>query len=219
MNQRPLCPICGKRRAERFCPAKGERICAVCCGIEREVTLDCPSDCAYLIAAHRYEQEHRPPLTPADLPFPNVEVSSHLIYERQAVIEGLSRTILSFAAGRRDLADGDALAALLALAETYRTLSSGIYYARPPDAPVAHGLYAALEELLQNYKKEESLRAMGLAALKDGDVFQALVFLARVARSHTNGRPRSRMFLDFLAAQFPAPPAAAPAEASRIIIP
>ncbi len=47
------CPICEKRKAARFCPAKGEKICAVCCGTEREVTIDCPSDCAYLLAAHR----------------------------------------------------------------------------------------------------------------------------------------------------------------------
>ena len=52
MVERPLCAICGKRRPERFCPAKGEKICAPCCGKEREVTLDCPSDCAYLISAH-----------------------------------------------------------------------------------------------------------------------------------------------------------------------
>ena len=62
MLQRPACPSCGRRRPERFCPAQGEKICAVCCGTEREVTLDCPADCSYLIAAHRYEQEHRKPL-------------------------------------------------------------------------------------------------------------------------------------------------------------
>src|SRR5207302_11165761 len=52
------CAICQKRKASRFCPAKAEKICAVCCGTEREVTIDCPADCAYLIAAHRYESEH-----------------------------------------------------------------------------------------------------------------------------------------------------------------
>ena len=31
------CPICEKRKASRFCPAKAEKICAVCCGTEREV--------------------------------------------------------------------------------------------------------------------------------------------------------------------------------------
>ena len=35
------CPICENRKAARFCPAKGENICAVCCGTEREVTISC----------------------------------------------------------------------------------------------------------------------------------------------------------------------------------
>jgi hypothetical protein len=49
------CAICEKRKAERFCRAKGEKICAVHCGAEREVHIDCPSDCSYLISVHRYE--------------------------------------------------------------------------------------------------------------------------------------------------------------------
>ena len=40
------CPICEKRPAKRFCPAKGEKICAICCGEGREVTIDCPMDCS-----------------------------------------------------------------------------------------------------------------------------------------------------------------------------
>ncbi|MFQ5818139.1 MAG: hypothetical protein ACE5H2_09340, partial [Terriglobia bacterium] len=68
------CPICQTRRAKRFCPGlstsrwagpatgeagTGESICAPCCGAEREVTIDCPSTCSYLIAARRYEARLR----------------------------------------------------------------------------------------------------------------------------------------------------------------
>ena len=41
------CAICEKRPPKRYCPAKGEKICAICCGREREVTIDCPSDCPH----------------------------------------------------------------------------------------------------------------------------------------------------------------------------
>src|SRR6202162_474372 len=64
-----ICPICNKWRAERYCPAKGEKICAIDCGTEREVTIDCPSDCTYLVAAHRWEQNHPKPLDEGDIPF------------------------------------------------------------------------------------------------------------------------------------------------------
>ncbi len=72
MTDKQICPICEKRRAERYCPAKGEKICAIDCGTEREVSIDCPSDCAYLIAAHRWEQTHPKPLAESEVPFPEV---------------------------------------------------------------------------------------------------------------------------------------------------
>src|SRR5207245_10096949 len=51
------CPICDKRKPARFCPGKGETICSVCCGTEREVTIDCPSDCPYLVSSRHYDHE------------------------------------------------------------------------------------------------------------------------------------------------------------------
>jgi hypothetical protein len=211
------CPICEKRRPERFCPAKGEKICAVCCGREREVTMDCPSDCPYLITAHRYEREHRAPLTPEEFPFCDVEFSVDFVHERWAVVAGLAGTILGFQAENKDLRDREVLAAVQALAETCRTLGMGIYYERPPDAPLPRALYGRFAEFLQDFKKQDPNRT-GLGSLKDSDVFRLLVFLLRVGKQETNGRPRSRSFLDFLRARFPVP-ADAPKEEPRIILP
>jgi hypothetical protein len=210
------CPICNKRKPERFCPAKGEKICAVCCGTEREVTIDCPPDCAYLVAAHRYEDEHRKPIPPGEVPFPDVEFPSDLIHERRPVVSGLAYAVLKFVAGHPSLMDTDAIAALKALAETYRTLGSGLYYERPPEAPLPHGLYTDLSKFLQESKQQDAERA-GFTTLKDTEIFYLLVFLLRVARHHTNGRPRARRFLEFLRGQFPR--TAAEHEAPRIIVP
>jgi hypothetical protein len=211
------CPICEKRKPKRFCPAKGEKICAVCCGVEREVTIDCPSDCPYLVAARRYEREHPKPLSPNDLPYPDLDFSMDLVHERSAAISGLGYTVLKFANENRTTADSEALAAIGALAETYRTLGTGIYYERPPEAPLPRALYGQLVEFLQEYKKQEAERT-GFGGLKDSEVFYLLVFLLRIGRHETNGRPRSRAFLDFLRARFPRA-AEAEREASRIIVP
>jgi len=216
MAQRPLCAICGKRRPERFCPAKGEKICAPCCGKEREVTLDCPSDCVYLIAAHRYEQEHRKALSESDTPFPGVEFSSRVIYDREPFVSGLAFTISEFAANHRDLTDEQTLTATTALGETYRTLVSGIYYERPPATQPAAGLYSALAAFIQDYKKKEHER-LGFSTIKDSEIFYTLVFLARLIRNWTNGRPRARIYLQLLRSQFPQQEVQA--EASRIIAP
>jgi hypothetical protein len=216
MADRPTCAICAKRRPERFCPALGEKICAPCCGKEREVTLDCPPDCAYLIAAHRYEHEHRKPLTEAETPFPGVEFSSSQIYEREDFVSGLAYTIAKFAANQLDLTDEQTLTAITALAETYRTLVSGIYYERPPGTFPAAALYTAMASFVQDYKKKETERS-GFSTLKDSEIFYVLVFLARLIRNWTNGRPRARIYLQFLRGQFPQQDPQQ--ETSRIIAP
>lgn len=211
------CPICNKRKPKRFCPARGENICAVCCGNEREVSIDCPSDCPYLLAARRYEREHRKPVPADQYPYPDVEFSPDLVHERQAALSGLGYSIIKFAAENRMLDDSETLTALGALAETYRTLDTGIYYERPPDAPLPHALYGQLSQFLQEFKKHEAEHS-GFSALKNSEMFHMLVFLLRVGRHETNGRPRSRAFLDFLRAQFPHTPETQP-ETQRIILP
>src|SRR3954464_8835654 len=160
-----VCPICKKRRPERFCPALGEKICAICCGTERERTLDCPFDCVYLIKAHRYEQEHRQPLSADDMPFPDTDVSRGVIYEHQPFISGLAQAILKFADEQRFLNDPAVLTAVTSLAETYRTLVSGIYYQKLPDAALPAALYSALSNFIGEYKKHAL--SVGFGSLKD----------------------------------------------------
>jgi hypothetical protein len=210
------CPICQKRKAARFCPAKGEKICPVCCGTEREVSIDCPSDCAYLTAAHRYEDGHRRSL-PGDTPLLDVKVSQEVIYTHQNLLSGLAFTAAKFSVAHPATTDPDVLAALEALAETYKTLSSGIFYERPPDARLARGLYAALAQFLDESKQQTAERATDAAA-KDSEVFFLLVFLYRMGLLRTNGRPRARRYVEFLRGQFPAAPELK-REDSRIIVP
>ncbi len=195
------CPICEKRKPGRFCPAKGERICAVCCGTEREVTLDCPADCAYLLSAHRYEEEHRKPFPP-DTPFLDARFSADIIYSRQSELAGVAFAIAKFCTGQPDASDPDVLAALASLAEAYKTLATGIYYEKPPDRPAPRALYGELAKFLANLKQGEAERT-GFSTLKDSEIFALLVFLYRMGLLRANGRPRSRKFIEYLRAQFP----------------
>jgi hypothetical protein len=217
VTDKKICPICNKRRAERYCPAKGEKICAIDCGTEREVTIDCPNDCSYLAAAHRWEQSHPKPLAEGDVPFPDVSFSSDLIQTRQAVLSGLGYTVLIYAAEQRSLADPDVFTAVQAMAETRRTLLSGIYYEKPPDYPVAAGLYAAFAKFIEEEKKH-SAEHPEFPALKDTEIFHLLVFFLRFGRLRSNGRPRTRAFIEFLRSQFPTEVGASKEE-PRIILP
>jgi len=221
-GSRVSCPVCEKRKAERFCPAKGEKICAVCCGTEREVSIDCPLDCSYLIAAHRYEDQHQRELS-EDTPLLDVKVSQDVIYTHQNLLSGIAFAVAKFSAAHHNTTDPEVLAALQALAETYKTLGSGIIYEKPPNSPLPRELYATLAQFL-NESKQQSDERPGAQAfvpagpIKDSEVFSLLVFLYRMGLLRTNGRPRARRFLEFLRGQFPAAPELK-REESRIIVP
>lgn len=210
------CPICEKRKAERFCPAKGEKICALCCGREREVSIDCPADCPFLLSAHRYETEH-PRDIPSDTPLLQENVPQEIIYTHQQLMTALAFSVAKFAVTNPSLTDADALSALQSLAETYKTLQSGIYYEKLPQTPLPQELYGALSALLVELKKAQAERG-DFQNLKDSAIFHVLVFLYRMGLVRANGRPRSRRFIAFLRSQFPGAPELQ-REESRIIVP
>ncbi|HXE75784.1 MAG TPA: hypothetical protein VNN18_09135 [Candidatus Xenobia bacterium] len=217
-----LCPICEKRRGKRRCPglprsrwshATQHPICPQCCGEQREVGIECPADCQYLVVAHRYEAERREP--PAELAFPKVEIDRRFLQEKQALVTGLSLYLVRLAAENSDVRDEDALAALDSLAKSYQTLDAGLYYEQAPAGAAAQRVAAALKQYLEQFSQEQQKQAG--SSLRPGDALRALVFLLRWGQVEGNGRPLSRRFLDFLRAQFPAE-ARAP-ELPRIILP
>jgi len=209
------CPICQKRKAERFCPAKAEKICAVCCGTEREISLDCPPDCAYLLAAHRYEEDHPRPLPP-DTPLLDIRLAPDLVRLHPQFLSAIAFAAAKFCAGQPAATDPDVLAAVQALAESYKTLASGIVYEQPPVSSVQRGLYDSLSAFLTETKQPPPQSSLGHP--KDSEIFQLLVFLYRMGLLRTNGRPRSRRFIEFLRGQFPGAQELK-REESRIIVP
>jgi len=188
----------------------------VCCGKEREVTIDCPSDCTYLIAAHRYESEH-PRDLPANTPLLDETIPQDVIHIHQQLMAAIAFSIAKFCAAQPAVVDNDILAALEALAQTYKTLSSGLIYEKPPQARLPGELYAALITFLNEVKKQQAERGAS-ASFKDMEIFYLLVFVYRMGLLRTNGRPRSRLFIEFLRGQFPQAPELK-REESRIIVP
>jgi hypothetical protein len=212
-----LCSICNKRRAERYCPAEGEKICAIECGTGREVTIDCPSDCGYLVAAHRWEEAHPKSIAQRELPFPDVSFPASLVHIHEALLSGIGYTAVSFAQEQPASTDGDVFSAAQAIAETYRALTAGIYFEKPPEGLVATGLYAALAKFLEEEKKREGDHPQAPRP-KDSEIFHVLVFFLRFGILRSNSRPRTRMFLQFLREQMP-PEMDVPKQESRIILP
>ena len=189
-----ICPICNKRKAKRFCPARGDSICAVCCGIEREVTIDCPSDCPYLEASRQYDAGRRE-IDWKGLPFSDVEISYGFAQSHAPLLMALFTCIGRYAGEHRQLVDTDAVAALKALAESYRTLSSGLYYENPPDYLYQRELYQELKAALDEFQRTETQR-QGLISTRNSDIRDALIYLTKLGAIRDNGRPKGRAFLD-----------------------
>ena len=208
------CPICEQRKAKRFCPAKAESICSVCCGTEREVTIDCPADCPHLITSRQYDQERRE-IDWSKIPFADTKIPSAFVVAHQQLVAALSLVVCTYAHANRSVVDSDGRAAIEALAESYRTLASGIYYERPPASLLQKGLYEALKTGIAEYRKAEAQRA-GMSTVRDSDIRDTLILLAQLGATHANGRPKGRAFLDFLRSQFPAEQFARPA--SNLIV-
>ncbi len=216
------CAICEVRKEKRFCPALHGRICPQCCGEQREVTIDCPSDCSYLRQAREHEKP-RPAdqIDPAAL-FLKVEVPDQFMYEREHLLMGLTFALAKAVRSDRSLNDGDLIAALSALTTSYqRLVNSGLHYEQAIPSGSQQRVAAEVETMLKEYREAEQ-KHMGYSSLRDSDVLKALVFLVRLAYGRTSGRPKSRAFAEFVVSQFPEKESSVvtPQEAgSRIIVP
>jgi len=221
------CPVCNERKEKRFCPAVHGKICAQCCGEQREVTLDCPSDCPYLQQARQHEKPRDPNSVDREAMFPQVEISEQFLYEREQLILGLSYALAkSTRAGRsldgNGLTDRDLIAALTSLARKYQTLVQSSLIYQETTANLAHQqIEREVETMVKEFREAEQ-KHLGYSRLRDSDVLIALVFLLRMALMRTSGRPKSRAYVDFLFAQFPETQsaiAAPDAAGSRLVIP
>ncbi len=216
------CAICETRKEKRFCPAVHGRICPQCCGEQREVTLDCPSDCVYLRQAREHEKPRPIESLEQSLLFPAVEISEQFLYEHDPLIAGMSFALAKPARRDRGLRDSDLIGALSAMAKCYETLvNSGLHVESSFAGANQQVIVGELQELLKGYREEEE-KHLGYSRLRDSDVFRALVFWLRMGHSVASGRPRSRAFIDFLFRQFPEKQSGivAPEDTgSRIIVP
>jgi hypothetical protein len=210
------CAICHVRRPKRFCPGVRGDICTMCCGAEREITVDCPLECVYLREAHQHEKIE--PADPHDFPNQDIRVTEEFLRDREPLLLFLARTVLDAALATPSAVDFDVREALEAMVRTFRTLQSGVYYETRPDNPIAAGICRLVRAGIDEFRKEESERA-GMAQTRDADILGILVFLQRLERDNNNGRKRGRAYLDFLRGFFPDQPAEPAAASSSLIVP
>src|SRR5688572_24860801 len=142
------CPLCGKRRARRACPALGQQICAVCCGTKRLAEIRCPSDCSYLASARehppvavlRQQQRDGALLLPIVRDFSRRQSELFLL---------INRVIAEYDPPRlQPLVDRDIVDAATALGSTFDTAARGVIYQHRAESASAERLAAAIHAVV-----------------------------------------------------------------------
>jgi hypothetical protein len=149
------------------------------------------------------------------VPFADVKIPFEFAQSHTLLLIALMSSIWEYAQEHRQVVDTDAIAALQALAETYRTLSSGLYYEKPPDYLYRRELYHALKAGLENFKQAETQKA-GMVVTRDSEIRDTLIFLTQLGATRENGRAKGRAFLDLIRSQLG--PEASAKPASNIVL-
>jgi hypothetical protein len=208
------CAICHTRRPRRYCPGVVGHICSICCGTERENTVNCPLDCEYLRQARQREPEHH--IDAKDFPNRDIRIDEPFLRRNEPLLIVIGSAIAKVSLQERAI-DLDVREALAAMAGTYRTLQSGLVYHQRPDNPIAGRIQYAVEDRV---KGVEAMLQKHDAVLRDTDVLGILVFLQNTELQRNNGRAKSRAFIDFVVEMFPLePPKPEGASGSSLIIP
>jgi hypothetical protein len=170
-------------------------ICAPCCGTEREVTVDCPLTCEYLIEARRHEKLRQ--FSSDDFPNQDIRVTESFLRQNAALLNFCGQSVLRAALDTRDAVDQDVREALDALVRTYRTMQSGLVYETRPSNPYAAAIQQRFSAALADFR-ERLAQQQGVHTIRDTDVLGILVFLERLSMQYDIGRRRGRAFLHYL---------------------
>src|SRR3954453_197459 len=100
------CAICETRRPRRFCPGVRGDICALCCGAEREVTVNCPLECEYLREARRHERPGD--LDPSTPPNQDIRLTERFVEEHELLATVVGSALLGAALDTPGAIDQDA---------------------------------------------------------------------------------------------------------------
>jgi len=211
-----VCAICQTRRPRRFCPGVRGDICTLCCGTEREVSVDCPLNCEYLREAHRHEKLQ--PLPAGAFPNQDLRLSREILAENEEFLMFLGHALGRAAISNSAIVDFDIREALEASIRTHRTLQSGLLYESLPANPLAAGICRALDAAIEEFRRDEAER-LGVHKTRESTVVGLLVYLQHFEISFNNGRRRGRAFLDFVLERYSVEAKTETPNSSSLILP
>jgi hypothetical protein len=193
------CKICDQRKPRRYCPGVTGEICSICCGNEREQSIDCPLDCQHLQEAH--DHERHPGIDPAKVPNRDIRSSEDFAEEHGYLMHLVLALTYRAALDTPGTIDSDLGDALEGVIRTLRIRDeSGLYYDSRPENPLAASIYRNIQEGMDELRKYIAEQG---GRIPDSQLIAAFVYLQREELVRNNGRRKCRAFLDILHRMFP----------------
>lgn len=211
------CAICEVRKPRRYCPGVRGEICTICCGTERENTVDCPFDCVYLREARAREKPNElDAATAAGIPFSDIRVPDGFLREHPNIARLVADAVVDAVFATAGAIDYDLREALEGLIRTYKTLQSGLVYESRPSNPVAANIYQLVQTQIDEGRKQIASKTG--VSVRDAEVMAVLLILQRQEYRYNNGRKRGRAYIDHLRQFFPERAANKNPSASPLIV-
>ncbi len=225
MDKVMKCILCEQRKAKRFCPAKGAKICPQCCGEKRVLEIDCPDTCQYLREGRTREVELHARYYYGN-PDPAVNQRRHRILKQfDSLISHLEYVLAEERRSSKDFNDRNAADALELVLENLRTEAKGVLYERTSNDIridiVRRRIMEAVQSARSPRQSEQNadlvVRDPATEALKLTDVIECVDTIRAVVQGHLD-EPSAPSYVDFLARLLPARGRVENA-GSRLIIP
>ncbi len=150
------CPLCGRGKPRRACPALAQTICSTCCGTKRLSEIQCLPDCGYLASSREHPaavvRRQQGEDVARLLPF------IRTLTERQYQLFFLIHSVIAgqIGEGLTRLVDESVAEAAGALAATMETASRGVIYEHAPQSIPAQRLVSALKGLLVQLESQNT---------------------------------------------------------------
>jgi len=195
------CPLCNERKGKRPCPAKGEPICAQCCGEKRILEIDCPESCAYLQAGRTREarQGYARHLRPSDPA--KAQRYQQVLTELEEVVTSLESAIADARRSTRTLTDAEVAEAVALMLKTLQTEDRGVLYEHTSNSLQVEALRRQLRDVLQQLRYP---RKAGQEPLRLRDAMSCLELIGDVVASYMAERHSSASYASFLMRMMPA---------------
>lgn len=209
------CTLCNKRKAKRYCPAKRESICPVCCGEKRGVEINCPLDCQYYVEGQKHLQKK--------IMHQRIKKEGAGSYVRRAELYSrnpeifyvIEKAIAQSYRENKNIQDRDLVSSLELIKKTLESEKKGLIYQHQNENQYANEVSSRLLYLIKEYQEQ---RGMGQGRLSNDSAIDVISEFLNEAKFYKENENHPQSYLIHLLRYHPAEETTTEHKSSQLII-